>query len=421
MCSQQYYQFLTEIANCQFQMPGTCSNFTTEQDCTNETPLLVGIDIFATNLGYNYTCLWNTTTNSCQRLTCGDFATEDECNTYSGEDYNYACNFSTLNTGAGGIDTCYNACPKLYEILFVIDASLSVLNADPVYRTVQKNVVLSITEVVSVLSELQNHITNETENFLHYCKFGLITFSGDNVDGHATVHFDLNNNFTSYEQYRNKISDVFNNLTYKDGTPTALAIEEAIHVLSNSPFDRNDPKLRSVTALITDGLANHPGTLASPCEESYNFVSRLAAFGTHLYELFVGEWDQSQFSCFVNNDDGLIVSNITFEDFNSLFSAISHSFNVFETEICRPPFMLPTAAPSFSPTLSPTDDPTPSPSDYPTPYPSAGPTETPTDYPTGAPTFAPTNHPTPNPSSFPSEIPSPFPTSRPTKVPTAGE
>ena len=331
----------------EFQIQGTCAEFDNEIDCENETPLVVGSDPFATVLGYNYTCLWNTTTSTCIRLTCGDFHDETTCMQFSDEEFNSVCDWTVIDTGDPSDLTsiCYNDCPKLYEIVFTIDTSLSVTNADPENRFRQRDTLLAAMRLVWELSKLQNDV-DEAGN-AEKCKFALVTYSGDNPGSFTTVEFDLNNDFQSYGEYFNLVVSIFETLEYMDGTPTAPALTESVRIFEESPFDRNDPTLRSIEALITDGRANQPATAASPCEESeYSFPDQFSELNVFFYGMFVtDDADRSQFTCFEDHED-LAVNFLEFEE----FAELEATFQIFTTEVCQGPYALPTEAPTLAPT-----------------------------------------------------------------------
>ena len=324
----------------------------------------------------NYTCRWDETESMCERLTCGDFETEEECEVYSTDEYNQAC---AWNSG-DEISVCYNDCPKLYEIVFTVDTSLSVIEADADNRENQATIVLQAMTFAWELGRLQNRIDeNDEAAVAEVVKFALVTFSGEDSSSYTITHFDLNNDFASITEYQSEVSSIFSSIDYMDGTPTVAALTVSRDIFENSPFDQSDVRLRRLEALITDGRPNEPATFSSPCSSVYDFNNEYSDLGVRFYAFFVG-FEQTSFNCLAEAPLGAVFRNI--EDFTSL----TDTFDIFSTEVCRGPY------PTGAPTSAPTRPPTPSP------------TTNPTGFPTDAPTFSPTGSPTPGPSPAPTRM-----------------
>lgn len=343
-------------------MQGTCPSFTTEEDCLNETPLTVDRDPYAVDLGYNYTCRWDG--SECVRLTCGDFSDDEaSCETFSGEEYNMACDFATVTLGAGTTDVCYNDCPKRYEVVFTIDTTNSIAPRD---RNTTEDTIKFAMVFLWELVKLQNHIEGEVE-VSENVKFALVTFVGEEsvaASERTTTHFDLRNDFTSLADYIVAVTNVFDIPDlYGDGTPTLDGLVASLDIFRDSPFDEDDdslPPIRRVEALVTDGAPNVPAIEGSPCDNAYgiDFTEEFGNLPVTFYGVFVGGFDIDSFDCLLESP--LRANFLEVESFDDLAT----TFNVFSTEVCDGPYQLPTETPTATPTDSPTPGPTRAPTSY---------------------------------------------------------
>ena len=341
------------------QLQGSCPTFTSEEQCLEESPLQVTVDPFAMDLGYNYTCRWDTSTDSCVRLTCGDFSSsEEQCLIYSTEEHNEACAFETIALGGVQTPVCYNNCPKRYEVVFTIDTTTSIMSERD--RNLTRDTIIRSMAFLWELVQLQNDLPDDSQ-VSEFVKYALITFTGEEqFDSllNTRVHFDLNNDFTTLAEYVIAVRSVWMMPDlYGDGTPTLDALNRSLAVFRNSPFDDSDdgPPIRRVEALITDGSPNIPSLGASPCGNAYNinFTKEFGELPVTFYGVFVGDFSTEPFDCLQNSP--LRANFFQVENFTDL---LANTFRVFSTEVCSGPYDLPTQSPTSSPTNSPTDVPT---------------------------------------------------------------
>ena len=343
----------------------------------------------------------------CRILTCSAVDDEIECLTYKTQEYNFVCDWLQFTSTQG---YCFNDCPAKYIVVFTIDTSTSVIDpnqgGDEMNRYRQLNTTLETMRFIWSISTFQNDIPYENT------KFALITY---NAIANIKVWFDLNNNFTTLEEYVSRTRQVFADMEYLDDTATAPAISRSYDVFvdgaANGIGDADE--WRKFEIVITDGRPNVPATSASPCTlngEYYNFNELFFNETVKFYAILVGFSDSESFSCL--EEPRLLSKTFEVETFVALGDEIRQ---VFTSEVCQ---LFPTSAPTNLPSIDPTPYPTPSPTSNPTPNPTSSPTGSPTERPTPRPTNTPTERPTERPTDRPTPQPTDHPTDRPTDRPT---